>query len=227
MKQLICETCGTVNESGSLHCRQCGGKLAIKAEKKGSKAGRAMSKLVKWILWAVGIVVLLVVIVLCLLLFKTSGFPELKVGVVEIKKIDNIVDTAHKQFRQTHMLNQDEANVLAAKLLEKGGIDKESETKMQIFYHIERKTVSVVLYSKILDTVPTRCELGFRTKDDNEPELKYARFGMIFMPGFLREPVVKFFEHQALNDDNKKLVGRVEQMYPQGKDQMIFKLEKD
>ena len=226
MNKLICDKCGTANESGTLHCRQCGGKLTIRQEAKSSKSGRWFRKVLKRALIVFLILLVAALTGLYLLLFKTSGFSAAEAPPEDTRALERILKDIYQPRPAAFQLSAGEATLLAGKLLEKSGITAKSGTKVEVFIHNDRNTVSVVLYSKALDAIPSRCELGFHTGDD-EPELKYARFGELFMPGILKEAVVKYFEYQALKGDNTKLVERIERVIPRGNNRIIVKLEKD
>ena len=73
MNKLICDKCGTANESGTLHCRQCGGKLTIRQEGKSSKSGRWFRKVLNRALIVFLVLLVAALTGLYLLLFKTSG----------------------------------------------------------------------------------------------------------------------------------------------------------
>lgn len=225
MNKLICEKCGTANESGTVHCWKCGGKLAIKEEAGASKAARGARKVLRKVLIVVGVLLILPAIGLCLLFFSTSGFPEAETRANDARAVDRFVRTVERPYATSIQLSESEATLLAGRLLEKGGAD--SGKKVEIFLHNDRNTVSAALYSNFLGFIPSRCELGFLMKQDDEPELKFARFGKVYLPGFLKYPVVKYFEFQALKGDNKKLPGRVERVIPRGKDRIMVKLEKE
>ncbi len=226
MNKLICDKCGTVNENGTLHCRQCGGQLTIQQEAKASKTGRWFRKVLKRALIVFLILLVAALIGLYLLLFKTSGFPAAEAPPEDTRAVERILKDIYQPRPAVFQLSAGEATLLAGKLLEKSGITAESGMKVEVFIHNDRNTVSIALYSKVLDAISSRCELGFYT-GDGEPKLKYARFGELFMPGILKEAVVKYFEHQALKGDNTKLVDRIGRVTPRGNNRIVVKLEKD
>jgi hypothetical protein len=227
MNKLICDSCKAVNKNGSLHCRQCGGKLVFHEESHPSKAGRWFRKLVRKVLIALFVLLALAVAGLSVLLFKTSGFPTVEPGANDAKTVDRLVENIYKPQSSSFSLTSGEATLLARKLLEKSGIKPESETRIDIFVHNDRNVVSAALYSKLFGFISSRCELGFEMRTDNEPGLKYARFGTLFLPGLLEAPAAWYFKQQAVKGDNKKLLDRVERIMPRGSSHIIVKLGKD
>lgn len=227
MNKLICDSCKTVNESGTLHCRQCGGRLNLHEETGSSKTARWFRKAFRKIMIVLFTLLAVMVIALGFLLFKTSGFASVEPGPNDAKTVDRLVENIYKPQASSFSLDSGEATLLARKLLEKSGITPDSGVGMEIHIRNDRNIVSAVLYSDFLGFIPSRCELGFRMNDSKDPELQYARFGLLFTPGQLKYLAARYFEHTAVKGDNRKLLDRIERVMPRGASHIIVKLEKD
>lgn len=222
MAKLVCEKCGTVNESGTLFCRECGGKMVLKAEKKASKAGKYVKKLFKIILILVIIVILLVVSLFAWLLLADPGIkgPALssREEVNAMVMADHINDPMSKELAMT----EGEVNYLTTLLKKRSSYNPKAVEKLEILVNIDKKTVSTVLYSEVFGR-PTRCELRWNA-DGEPPRIIKARFGKLFLPPPLYDTAAKFFYSRVIAPPNDELLGRIEKLGTRGNNQLLVRL---
>lgn len=222
MAKLTCEKCDCVNESGTLFCRKCGGKLVLKAEKKASKIGKFFKKFFKFILILVIIIILLIGAFFAWLLLATSGFDSPSSSSSEEANALVIMEHLNEQMARELAMTEGEANFLATQLMKKSSYDPKPVQKLEIHVNIKNKVVSTVVYSEILGRI-TRCELRWNA-DGEPPRIIKARFGKLFLPPQLYDTAAGFFSSRVIAPPNDELIKRIEKLSTRGNNQMVIRL---